>query len=92
MGRKRTIGQVIRNKARERSITVAEIVRETGAKANTVRVVLNQAAARGEINITRFYLGHSARAIKAISHDDEVETRLNALIFGYCGKSKVEGE
>lgn len=89
MGRKRTIGQVIRNKARERSITVAEIVRETGAKANTVRVVLNQAAARGEIHITRFYLGHSARAIKAISHDDGVEDRLNALIFGYCrGKTK----
>lgn len=87
MGRKRTIGQVIRNKARERSITVAEIVRETGAKPNTVRVVLNQAAARGEIHITRFYVGHSARGIRAISHDEGIEARLGALIFGWCGKA-----
>jgi hypothetical protein len=87
MGRKRTIGQIIRNKARERSITVAEIVRETGAKPNTVRVVLNQAASRGEIQITRFYVGHSARGIRAISHDEGIEARLDSLICTLCGSA-----
>lgn len=87
MGRKRTIGQIIRNKARERSITVAEIVKETGAKPNTVRVVLMREAANGTIHITRFYRGKSARAIKVDSHDDGIETRVNSLICSLCGKA-----
>ena len=96
MGRKRTIGILIRNAVRDKAKSVLEISKEIEAKtgrrpkANTVRVVLNQAAAKGEIQITRFYVGHSARGIRAISHDEGIEDRLDALIFGWCGKSKHE--
>ncbi len=67
--------------------TVAGIVKATGAKPNTVRAVLQRAATRGQIHIERFYKGHSARAIKVICHDDGIESRLNGLIFGMCGKA-----
>ena len=92
MGRKRTIGILIRNAVRDKAKSVLEISKEIEAKtgkrpkANTVRVVLNQSAARGEIHITRFYVGHSARGIRAISHDEGIEARVNSLIFGLCGK------
>lgn len=66
--------------------TVADIVRATGAKPNTVRAVLRNAAMKGEIHIQRFYKGHSGRAMKVIPHDEGVESRLNGLIFGFCGK------
>lgn len=91
MGRKRTVGNIVRQKARERAMTVSEIHRETGIKPNTIRVVLNQAAAKGEFVLERFRQGASNRAIKAISHDEGIEVRLNGLICGLCGASKVEG-
>lgn len=70
--------------------TVADIVRATGAKPNTVRVVLQRAASKGDIHIRRFYKGRSARAIEIDCHDDGIETRLNGLICGWCGNVKVE--
>lgn len=66
--------------------TVADIVRATGAKPNTVRVVLQRAATKGKIHIKRFYQGRSSRTIKVISHDEDIETRLNGLICGLCGR------
>jgi predicted transcriptional regulator len=68
--------------------TVAEIVRATGAKPNTVRVVLRRAAVKGVIHIERFYRGKSAKTIKVISHDEGIEARLNGLICGLCGSAK----
>lgn len=66
--------------------TVAEIVRETGAKPNTVRVVLQRAATKGIVHLTRFQKGRSSRAINVTCHDDDIESRLDALICGWCGK------
>ena len=90
MGRKSTIGIVVMQSA-QFNRTVADIVRATGAKPNTVRVVLQRAASKGSIHITRFYKGKSARAIEIDCHDDGIESRLNGLICGLCGASKVEG-
>lgn len=90
MGRKQTIGILVMQSA-QFNRTVADIVRATGAKPNTVRVVLQRAATRGDIHIKRFRKGKSARAITVDCHDDGIETRLNALICGFCGSSKVEG-
>jgi len=88
MGRKRTVGNIVRQKARERAMTVAEIHRETGIKPNTIRVVLNQAAAKGEFVLSRFREGKSNRAIRAISHDDSIEININVLICKLCGAKK----
>ena len=86
MGRKRTVGNIVRQKARERAMTVAEIHRETGIKPNTIRVVLNQAAEKGEFVLNRFREGRSNRAILAISHDEQIEVNINGLICSWCGK------
>lgn len=43
---------------------VASIVRETGVKPNTVRAVLRRAYVSGEIHLTRFRRGRSARAVR----------------------------
>lgn len=85
MGRKSTIGKLVMQQARL-SATVADIARATGAKPNTIRVVLQRAAAQGSIHITRFYRGRSARTIKVVSHDEGIEASLNGLICGWCGK------
>ena len=83
-GRKPTVGAAVMQSARFNQ-TVAAIVRDTGAKPNTVRAVLQRAAVRGDIHIERFYKGRSARTMKVICHDGEVESRLNMLICGLCG-------
>ena len=85
MGRKSTIGTLVMHHARFNA-TVADIVRATGAKPNTVRVVLQRAAANGSIHLVRFYRGRSARTIKVVNHDDGIEANLNRLICGLCGK------
>ena len=87
MGRRSTIGKLVMQHA-QFSATVADIARATGAKPNTIRVVLHRAAANGSIHLTRFYRGRSARAIKVIVHDVEVDANLNGLICGLCGVAK----
>lgn len=89
MGRKQSIGIKIRQAARSGAKTVIDIVRETDAKPNTVRVVLSRMRSQGDIHITRFYRGRSARAIQVNCHDGGIETRLNALICGFCGSVKA---
>lgn len=63
---------------------VAAIVRETGVKPNTVRVVLRRAYVSGEIHLKRFRKGASSRAI-AIAEPQEVKvvdvTELNNLLI-----------
>ena len=66
--------------------TVAEIVKETGAKPNTVRVVLRRAATKGLIHIEKFYAGRGALRLKAVCHDEGIEDRLNMLVCSFCGK------
>jgi transcription initiation factor IIE alpha subunit len=88
-GRKPTIGAVVMSKVQFYS-SVAEIVRETGAKPNTVRAVLRRAADKGSIHIERFYRGRSARTIRVIYHDEPVVTDINALVCMWCGKVKEE--
>ncbi len=69
--------------------TVAEIVRATGAKPNTVRVVLLRAKAKGLIHIERFRRGQGALAIRATASDAETANgRLNGLIGRWCGGLK----
>lgn len=71
--------------------TVAEIVRETGAKPNTVRVVLMRAKDKGIIHIERFYRGRGALAIRARQVDDEnhsVAGEINRLLFAWNGGKK----
>ena len=70
--------------------TVADIVRETGAKPNTVRVVLRRAATKGLIHLEKFYAGRGALRVRAICHDEGLEDRLNMLVCNLCGKSTVE--
>lgn len=88
MGRKSTIGKLVMQSA-QFNRTVADIVRATGAKPNTVRVVLQRAATNGEIHIKRFRQGKSARAIEINCHDDGIESRLNGLICGLCGSVSI---
>lgn len=85
MGRRAKIGKLVMQHAKF-SATVEEIVRATGAKPNTVRVVLHRAAANGSIHLTRFYRGRSARTIRVIVPDDSIVANLNGLICGLCGK------
>lgn len=87
MGRKRTIGLLVMQSA-VMNRTVAEIVRATGAKPNTVRVVLQRAAVKGDIHITRFNRGRSSRAIMVEQRDEGLDSRLNGLICGLCGGVK----
>lgn len=87
MGRKSTIGSVIVQSAKFNR-TVADIVRATGAKPNTVRVVLQRAATRGDIHIKRFAKGKGNHRIHVDCHDAGVEVRLNGLICGLCGAAK----
>jgi predicted transcriptional regulator len=71
--------------------TVSEIVRETGAKPNTVRVVLLRAKAKGIIHIERFYRGRGALAIRARLVRDENESvagEINRLLFAWNGGRK----
>lgn len=87
-GRKPTIGKAIMDSAAFNR-TVADIVRETGAKPNTVRVVIRRAATKGIIHVKRFRLGMSSRAIEVEKTDDGIDSRLNMLVCSLCGsKSK----
>lgn len=88
MGRKSTIGKLVMQSAQFHR-TVADIVRATGAKPNTVRVVLQRAATRGDIHIRKFAQGKGNRRIEVDCHDDGIETRLNGLICGLCGRVEV---
>lgn len=85
MGRKSTIGRLVMEQAKFNA-TVADIAKETGAKPNTVRAVLRRAADKGSIHLVRFYRGRSSRAIRVISHSEDVEANLSGLICGLCGK------
>lgn len=89
-GRKPTIGALVMQHA-QFNATVADIVRSTGAKPNTVRVVLQKAASKGTIHISRFYSGRSARTMQVVRHDDSIEDNVNALICSFCGNVKVDG-
>ena len=68
---------------------VAAIVRETGAKPQTVRQVLRRAKFAGEIHLTRFRQGRSARALR-IAEKVECEivdiSALNDLLVGWSKK------
>jgi transcription initiation factor IIE alpha subunit len=86
-GRKPTIGTIVMHKAQFYS-SVSEIVRETGAKPNTVRAVLRRAANNGLIHIERFYRGRSARTMKIIYHDENPVAQINSLVCMWCGKVK----
>jgi predicted transcriptional regulator len=79
-GRKKTIGGIVMQKAAFCQ-TVAAIVRETGAKPNTVRSVLRRAADQGEIAYTRFRSGRSSRAIRVERTEDGV-AMLEDIFFG----------
>lgn len=61
-GRPATIGNLILSKALFNR-TVADIVRETGAKPDTVRSVLRRASDRGEVVIKRFYKGKQSKSM-----------------------------
>lgn len=58
---------------------VVSIVRETGAKPDTVRAVLRRAAVSGEIHLERFRRGMSHRALKVAEKVDCVVLDVNAL-------------
>ena len=62
VGRPATIGNLILSKALFNR-TVADIVRETGAKPDTVRSVLRRASDRGEVVIKRFYKGKQSKSM-----------------------------
>ena len=68
---------------------VAAIVRETGAKPETVRQVLRRAMVAGEIHLTRFRQGRSARALR-VAETVECEvvdiSALNDLLVGWSKK------
>ena len=61
--RKQTVSRRILDQAKL-GRDVAAIVRETGAKPETVRQVLRRAHVAGEIHIQRFQQGRSALAIR----------------------------
>ena len=82
-GRRSTIGKLILDKA-VFCQTVAAIVRETGAKPNTVRSVLRRAADQGEIAYIRFRSGRSSRAIRVERPEDGV-AMLEDIFFGRKG-------
>ena len=86
-GRKSIIGSNVLNSAKFHS-TVAEIVRETGAKPNTVRVVLRRAAVKGVIHLEKFKQGKGNHRVKAICHDETMTDRLNVLVCSLCGVAK----
>jgi predicted transcriptional regulator len=79
-GRRSTLGKLILDKA-VFCQTVAAIVRETGAKPNTVRSVLRRAADQGEITYTRFRSGRSSRAIR-VEQKDNGAAMLEDIFFG----------
>lgn len=66
-GRKPAIGRVILMSAAFNR-TVAEIVRATGARPETVRKVLIRAEDRGEIVLRRFVRGRCGRTIFVERH------------------------
>lgn len=88
MARPKTIGKTILQSA-QFNRTVAEIVRSTGAKPNTVRAVLRSASVKGSIHLKRFYQGKSSRTIEVICHDEQRSADINALVCMWCGKVEV---
>lgn len=83
-GRKPTIGLNIMASA-QFNRTVADIVRETGAKPNTVRKVLRDAETRGVFVIRRLYKGRGNKRIE-VESVESVTGALNALVCNWCGK------
>lgn len=79
-GRKKSIGRIVMQKA-VFCQTVAAIVKETGAKPDTVRRVLRNAAEKGEIAIRRFQSGKSTRSIRVESKAEGV-CILEQIFFG----------
>ena len=79
-GRKKTVGRIVMQKA-VFCQTVASIVRETGAKPDTVRRVLRNAADKGEIAIRRFQSGKSARSIRVEANAEGI-CILEQIFFG----------
>lgn len=72
--------------AAEFNRSVADIVRETGAKPNTVRKVLRDAETRGVFVIRRLYKGRGNKQIE-IESVTSVTVALNTLV---CGWSKTK--
>lgn len=71
--------------------TVAEIVRDTGAKPNTVRVVLQRAKAKGIIHIERFYRGRGALGIRARlagQENEAISGEINRMLFLWNGRGE----
>lgn len=87
-GRRKTIGKVILEKA-VFCQTVAAVVRETGAKPDTVRSVLRKAADKGEIAYARFRAGHRPKVIKVERGYDGV-AMLEDIFFGRRANGKTD--
>ena len=79
-GRKKSIGKIVLQKAAFCQ-TVAAIVRETGAKPDTVRSVLRRASDKGEIVIRRFRSGRSSLSLRVETKESGV-CLLEQIFFG----------
>lgn len=84
-GRKKSIGRIVMQKA-VFCKTVAEIVRETGAKPDTVRSVLRRASSSGEIAMGKFVDRKGNRRISVVEENDGV-CLLEQIFFGVCRNS-----